>query len=131
MRLLLTGSAGSYAQLITVLLLFVAVLGVTAAVTRWIASYQRQQGAGANIQVVETSRISNGKYVQILRVGETYFVVAVCKDTVTLLGQVPEDGLKAGGTAQGFRFKELLDRAAGRQDCSAEEPKESQGHDES
>ena len=36
---------GGYAQLITVLLVFVAVLGITAATTRWIANYQKQQGS--------------------------------------------------------------------------------------
>ncbi len=130
MSLLLTGNTGSYAQLVTVLLLFVLILGVTAAVTKWIANYQKQQNAGANIQVVETSRISNNKYVQILRVGGTYFVIAVCKDTVTLLGQVPEEQLKTGDAVRGFRFKELLDKAAGKQSSSAEEPKESREQDE-
>ena len=130
MSLLLTGSAGSYAQLIAVLFVFVLVLGITAATTKWIANYQKQQNVGANIQVIETSRISNNKYVQILRVGETYMVIAVCKDTVTLLGQLPEEQLKIGGTVQSFRFKELLDKAVGRQSRAAEEPEESREHDE-
>ena len=130
MRLLLTGNTGSYAQLITVLLLFVLGLGVTAAVTKWIANYQKQQNAGANIQTIETCRISNNKYVQILRVGGTYFVIAVCRDTVTLLGQVPEDQLKTGDPVRNFRFRELLDKAVGRQSCSEEEPKESREDDE-
>lgn len=131
MRLLLTGNPGSsYAQLIAVLLVFVLVLGITAATTKWIANYQKQQSAGTNIQVIETSRISNNKYVQILRVGETYMVIAVCKDTVTLLGQVPEEQLKMGGNVQNFRFKELLDKAVGRQPRAIEEPEESRDHDE-
>ncbi|MCH5342088.1 MAG: flagellar biosynthetic protein FliO [Acetatifactor sp.] len=131
MRLLLTGSPGSsYAQLIAVLIVFVLVLGITAATTKWIANYQKQQSTGANIQVIETSRISNNKYVQIVRVGETYMVIAVCKDTVTLLGQVPEEQLKISGNVQSFRFKELLDKAVGRQSRAAEEPGESRDHDE-
>ena len=131
MRLLLTGSPGSsYAQLIAVLLVFVLVLGVTAVTTKWIANYQKQQSAGANIQVIETSRIANNKYVQILRVGEIYMVIAVCKDTVTLLGQVPEEQLKISDSVQSFRFKELFDKAVGRQSSAAEEPEESRDHDE-
>lgn len=35
---LLTGTPGSYAQFITVLLIFVVVLGITAVVTRWLAA---------------------------------------------------------------------------------------------
>lgn len=130
MGLLLSGSADSYAQLITVLLIFVLVLGITAATTKWIANYQKQQGAGGNIQVIETSRISNNKYIQIVRVGETYMVIAVSKDTVTLLGQVSEDQLKLSDDAQSFNFKELLDRAVKKKADIGEKPEEGREHDE-
>ena len=53
--ILLTGKTDGYVQLITVLLLFVVVLGVTAFTTRWIASYQRQQNVGGHVEVVETT----------------------------------------------------------------------------
>ena len=47
--IILTGKADSYAQFITVLLIFVAVLAVTAWVTKWIAGYQKKQGAESKI----------------------------------------------------------------------------------
>ncbi len=118
---------GGYAQLITVLLVFVAVLGITAATTRWIANYQKQQGAGGNIQVIETARISGNKYVQIVRVGETYKVIAVCKDSVTLLGEVPSEQLHLDPAGRNPSFKELLDKAVGKRTGAAEESRE---HDE-
>lgn len=131
MGLLLAGNLGStYAQFITVLILFVLVLGVTAVVTKWLAGYQKQQGTGSNIQVIETSRISNNKYIQIVRVGNTYMVIAVCKDTVTMLGQIPEESLKLGSTGGDFSFRELLERAVRRNPVAAEEPEESREHDE-
>ena len=130
MVLLLAGNVDSYVQLITVLLVFVLVLGITAVTTKWIANYQKQQGAGGNIQVIETGRISNNKYVQILRVGETYMVIAVCKDTVTLLGEVPADQLNLNSPTQSFNFKELLEKAVGKRANIAEEPEESRDHDE-
>ncbi|MDE6168377.1 MAG: flagellar biosynthetic protein FliO [Acetatifactor sp.] len=115
MRVLLTGGTDSYAQFITVLLLFVLVLGITALTTRWIANYQKQAGTNENIQVIETARIANNKFVQIIRTGEKYFVVAVCKDTVTMLGEIPEEQLKTGDPPQGFRFRELFDKTVKRQ----------------
>ena len=71
--IILTGKADSYAQFITVLFIFVAVLAVTALVTKWIAGYQKQQGAAGNIEVRETVRIANNKYIQLVRIGESYF----------------------------------------------------------
>ena len=124
---LLTGSPGGYAQFITVLLLFVIVLGITAVVTKWMASYQKQQSRNENIEVIETTRIANNKYIQIIRAGEKYMVIAVCKDTVTMLGEIPEGQLrKSEKTSVQKSFRELLDKAVKRDESAREEPK----HDE-
>ena len=127
---LLTGGSSGYAQFITVLLLFVVVLGITAAVTKWMANYQKQQSANENIEVIETTRIANNKYIQIIRAGGRYMAIAVCKDTVTMLGEIPEGELKETKPVQGFNFKEILEKAASKKDASREEPKDSQLHDE-
>ena len=117
-------SAGSYAQFITVLVIFVVVLGVTAVTTKWIANYQKQQSVNENVQVIETTRIANNKYIQIIRVGEKYMVIAVCKDTVTMLGEVPKEQLKEGTAEQSFKFKEFLEKAVNK--TTQKEPKENQ-----
>lgn len=109
MSILLT--AASYAQFITVLVIFVLVLGVTAWVTRWMASYQKLQNANCNIEIIETARITNNKYIQLVRVGDTYMAIAVCKDTVTMLGEVPAEQLKFQDTALNrISFKELFQK---------------------
>lgn len=128
---LLTAGADSYIQFITVLLIFVAVLGVTAWTTRWIANYQKQQNVNGNVEVVETTRIANNKYIQIIRAGEKYLVIAVCKDSVTMLGEIPEKQLKDGNSVQKFNFRELFEKAVMKKVGTApEEPKENQLHDE-
>ena len=122
---LLTAS-DSYVQFITVLVVFILVLAVTAFVMRWIANYQKQQTVNNNIELVETSALGNNKWVQIVRVGETYWVIATCKESVTLLGEVPKEQLKereSGGA--NLNFKELFDKAIKRDstnDCR--EPKD-------
>lgn len=126
---LLAAGVNSYAQFITVLLIFVAVLGVTAWTTKWIANYQKQQNENGNIEVVETTRIANNKYIQIIRAGEKYMVIAVCKDTVTMLGEIPEEQLKRGNPVQRFNFRELFEKAVMKERAAREEPKENQLHD--
>lgn len=88
------GRSDSYAQFLAVLVIFVLVLALTAAVTKWIASYQKQQSGSCNIEVVETTRISSNKYIQVVRIGETYVAIAVCKDTVSTLCEVPAEQIK-------------------------------------
>ena len=108
--MLLTGVDG-YVQLITVLVIFVVVLAITAVVTKYIARYQKAQGAGSNIEVLETAQIAAGKYIQLVRLGGTYAAIAVCKDTVTMLCQVPEEQIARRNEAgePGVRFRELMD----------------------
>lgn len=103
----------AYVQLITVLLIFVAVLAITALTTKYIAKVQKQSGINGNLEILETIRVSNTKYIQLVRIGETYVAMAVCKDTVTKVCEVPKEQLKittpdsSGST--GFSFKELLE----------------------
>ena len=104
-------TADNYAQFIAVLVIFILVLGITAYVTKWIANYQKQQNVNCNIELIETTRISNNKYIQIVKIGEKYFAIAVCKDTITLLGQVPEEELHfTKSEFQMPKFKDLLDK---------------------
>lgn len=90
--MLLTGVNG-IVQLITVAVLFVLVLVLTYFTTRFVGRYQKGQLSGSNIQVLDTMRLSQNKLIQIIRVGEKYFAVAVCKDTITLLGEIDGDKL--------------------------------------
>ncbi|MBQ7955824.1 MAG: flagellar biosynthetic protein FliO [Lachnospiraceae bacterium] len=121
------GTGDDLARLLSVLLIFIAVLGVTLYTTRWIAKYQKMQSVNRNIEVVETCRLTANKFVQIIRLGDTYVAVAVCKDTVTLLGEVPKDQIEfkvdSGGTS--VNFKDFLEKAklfnSGKNDESKEE----------
>ncbi len=124
MAILLTG-ADSYAQFITVLVVFILVLAVTAYATKWMANYQKKQGMNCNIEIVETARLGNNKWIQIVRVGDTYKVLAICKDTVTSLGEVSKEQLKEIEPESGsLSFKELLDKAVKRDSSDHNEPRD-------
>ena len=45
---------------------------------------------GSNFEVIDTFRLTQNKYVQILRIGKKYMAVAICKDTVTVLRELDE-----------------------------------------
>ena len=83
----------SVIQFITVLLIFVFVLVITWISTRYMAGIQKDRYKTGNMELIETLRISNNKYMQIVRVGNKYFCMAVCKDTVTMLGEIRKEEL--------------------------------------
>lgn len=102
----------SYVQFITVLILFLFVLMITYWVTRWTAGYQKSQNVNANLEVLDIIRLSNNKYVQIIRIGRKYLAVAICKDTVTMLTEIPEQDLILfdGSVPKAMGFKDILDK---------------------
>lgn len=102
----------SYIQFLTVLILFVFVLLITYLITKWMAGYQRGQTVNTNMEMVETIRLSNNKYVQILRVGKKYLAVAICKDTVTMLAEIPEEDIIFSGDriSKTVGFRDVLEK---------------------
>ena len=93
MLLSLTAGLESVIQMITVLFIFVFVLAITWVSTKYIAGIQKERYKTGNMELIETLRISNNKYLQIARVGNKYYCMAVCKDTVTMLGEVRKEEL--------------------------------------
>lgn len=93
--ILLSSAGESIFQLIVVLFCFVVILVMTYYSTRWIAGYQKKQGISRNINVMETLKLSPNKYVQLVQAGkDRFFVIAVGKDEITLLGELTTEQLK-------------------------------------
>lgn len=116
MLLALDSSNGinSFAQFLTVLIIFIGVLALTYFTTRWVASYQKGKMMSGNIQVLETLKITQNKFLQIVRVGEHYYTIAIGKDTITLLGELKEDEIHISedmGMMPKMDFKQLLENA--------------------
>lgn len=118
--ILMTTSSGleSFVQFMTVLFMFFFVLVITYFVTKWVSGIQKGQMTGRNMEVLETVRLSNSKYLQIVHVGDKYLVIAVCKDTVTMLTEISADSLSFTGSDEGssLSFKEILDKMKKSQD---------------
>lgn len=116
MLLALDSSSGinSFAQFLTVLIIFVGVLALTYFTTKWIATYQKGKMMSGNIQVLETLKITQNKYIQIVRVGDHFYAIAIGKDSMTLLGELCEEEIhiqEDTGMVPNMNFKQLLENA--------------------
>ena len=112
MLLSMTSGIDSVVQFITVLFIFVFVLGITYLTTRYIAGIQKEQYKTGNMELVETLRISNNKYLQIVRVADKYFCMAVCKDTVTMLGEIQKEEIvfQEKNVNVSINFQDILEK---------------------
>ena len=106
----------AFAQLLTLLIIFIFVLAVTYYVTRFVGNYQKNKLSGSNINILETMRIANNKYIQIVKIGSRVFAIAVAKDTVSYLCELNEDELIYKESSSGKmlinndNFKEILEK---------------------
>ena len=106
----------AFAQLLTLLIIFIFVLAVTYYVTRLVGNYQKNKLSGSNINILETMRIANNKYIQIVKIGSRVFAIAVAKDTVSYLCELDEDELIYKESSSGKmlinndNFKEILEK---------------------
>ena len=106
----------AFAQLLTLLIIFIFVLAVTYYVTRFVGNYQKNKLSGSNINILETMRIANNKYIQIVKIGSRVFAIAVAKDTVSYLCELDEDELIFKESSSGKmlinndNFKEILEK---------------------
>ena len=113
-QLLIGSTLESLAQLVTLIVIFALVLAITYFATRWVGGIQKEKMIGSNVKVLETRRISTSKYIQILKIGNKCFAIAVCKDTVTYLCEVNEEELiyreNSTGGIHVDNFKAILDK---------------------
>lgn len=111
--LLASNRLESAAQLLTVLVIFIFVLVLTYLTTRFVGKYQKLQGYNKNFEAIETFRITNNKFLQLVRVGKRYLVISIGKDEVSLVMEISEDDidLSAGEADNSDAFKRMLDIA--------------------
>lgn len=111
--LVISNRLEAFIQLITVSVIFIFVLALTYFATKFVGNYQKTKLIGNNIQVLETFRISSTKYLQIIKIGEKYFAIAVCKDTITYLCDLNADDLVFNNRSNEFKtenFKTIFEK---------------------
>lgn len=109
-----SSSAGSLAQLLTVILIFAFVLFITAFTTKYIANFQKAQGLNRNMEVIESIRITNNKFLEVVRAGNKYIVIGVGKDEITMLTEIDGESLiKADGEKPNVKetFSDIISKA--------------------
>lgn len=84
-----------------------------------------------NIQVVETFRVNNNKFIQIIQVGKKYLVISVCRDVINILTELTEEELvwnPPQDQGKGMKANESFQEVFGR--LKDKFPRKRAGHDE-
>lgn len=66
---------------------------MTVITTRFIGGYQKLKMSNKNMQLIETLRLSNTKYVALMKVGNKYVVIGVGKDEINRIIELDENDI--------------------------------------
>ena len=107
------GTLGSIAQIFGMLVAFAVIVAAAYYVSKYFSKYALKTRENSNIKVVETSRVTTDKYLQIVEVGGRYFLIGITKTNISLISEVDGDKIKANlpVETERFSFKEFLDKA--------------------
>lgn len=107
-----SSSISAAAQLITLLIIWVIVLVIAYYTTKFVAVRTNGNLKATNVEVIETYRISNTKFIQIVRLGEKYMAIAVTKEQITPLCELSEDEIVKieAPSANTEAFKNIFDK---------------------
>ena len=107
------GTLGSIAQIFGMLFAFILILAAAYYVSKYFSKYALKARENSNIKVVETSRITVDKYLQIIEVNGQFFLIGITKNNVNLISELESDKIKAcvPKEIERFSFKEFLEKA--------------------
>ena len=105
-------------QLLVVLIMFLFVLGMAYLAARLTGRFQSNIQSRSNVKIIETTRIGNNKYIQIVKIGSRYAAIGVGKYDITFLTELKEEELNLdalGNNAKGS-FKDILSQLQKKKD---------------
>ncbi len=81
----------NFLQLLGVGILFLFVLAITYFTTRFVGGVKSGITKNSNFKVLETCKIAQNKYLQLVQAGTRYFVIAIGKDDIRFITELNED----------------------------------------
>lgn len=110
-------STKSWFELIGLLLLFIFIVVVCYFTTRLVANKQLKQMKHSNFKVIDTYRITQNKFLQIIQIGTRYVVISITKDNITFISELSEEELLYKGEGEvkkEINFKQILSEMTGK-----------------
>ncbi len=110
-------STKGWFELFGLLLLFIFIVIGCYFTTRFVANKQMKQLKHSNFKVIDTYRITQNKFLQIVKIGTRYVVISITKDNITFITELSEEELSYKGETEvkkEVNFKQILSELTGK-----------------
>ncbi|MBO4415546.1 MAG: flagellar biosynthetic protein FliO [Lachnospiraceae bacterium] len=117
--LLTSGYSGtqSILKLIGLLILCALIIAASYYVTRLIGKREAGMSGSSNFQVIDAYRLTPNKYLQIIKIGNRFFCIAISKDDVRVICELNEEDITIRKKSDKMlSFKDILAKATGKKD---------------
>lgn len=105
-----TPSSGGVGELIILIIIFILIVVACYYVTRFVGGKQLKQLKNSNFTVIDTYRVTTNKFLQLVKMGEKYVVIAVTKDHITVITELSKEEilLPKDSSTKDVSFKNVL-----------------------
>lgn len=113
MGIVLATGLESFFRLVVSLFLFLFVLAVCYFTTVWLGNFQKGKMGKGNIEVIEIHKLTNNKYIEIVRIGKKYYILSVTKERVEKIDIIDEADIELPDTQMSGAnesFAQVLER---------------------
>lgn len=119
--LLLTTTSGAKAvlQILSLLLIFIFVVVLAYFGTKFVAKYQSNGlRKNSNIQIVESFRVANNKYIALVKICDDYYALSIGKDEMHFIDKLDPQKVVSykntdAGASKKLDFKDILAQVRG------------------
>lgn len=80
-------------EVISLLFIFIFVIGLAYVITKKLASLGALHMQGENMQIIETLQLGINQMVHLVKVGDKTFLIGVSKDHITYLSEVDSESI--------------------------------------
>ena len=98
MGIVLATGLESFFRLVVSLFLFLFVLAACYFTTVWLGNFQKGKMGKGNIEVIEIHKLTNNKYIEIVRIGKKYYILSVTKERVEKIDIIDEADIELPDT---------------------------------
>ena len=113
MGIVLATGLESFFRLVVSLFLFLFVLAACYFTTVWLGNFQQGKMGKGNIEVIEIHKLTNNKYIEIVRIGKKYYILSVTKERVEKIDIIDEADIELPDTQMSGAnesFAQVLER---------------------
>jgi len=114
------GSFHTVLNMLSLILVFVLVVGLAYFATKYIAKFQaNSMNNKTNMRVIESIRIGSNKFIAIVKIGEQFYAVGIGKEEIHIIDKLNPEEIKdyrvldngeSGTKKEKMEFKEILSR---------------------